>query len=122
MIDPLTAFSTAASALQFAEFAVKLIRKCIEYSAGGGSHEHQALQDLIQQLTVSNAHLHASLDRSRVNRQSHGPARALHLANEECLKISHEIYRLLDGLKLNRSCTMWRSGKSTRVVAPAGRR
>jgi hypothetical protein len=115
MVDPFTAFAAAGNALQFAELGVKLISKTIEYSSCGGSQEHQALQNVVQQLMASTAHLQESMN-TYASQPQPGPARALHRANIECLRVSKEFYDLLNELKLNRYGTMWRSGELSSVL------
>lgn len=110
MIDPLTAFSAAGNALQFAELGVKVVLKTIDYANGGGDIEYQRLQDLAQQLTASNAHLHATLTEAAAQPLPPGPARALYYANEECLKVAREFLEVLNALKFNRTRSLWKSG------------
>lgn len=123
-MDPFTAFAAAGNVLQFTQLGINLISKTIEYSNGGGSSEPQALQDVVQRLMASSAHLHQSLQHDVDGAYEHAPdgsvrcnkppgtALALHLANEECLRVSKELFELLDRLKLNRYGSVWRSGKA----------
>jgi hypothetical protein len=57
MSGPFTTFAAAGNTLQFAELGTKIIQKTIHYAKSGGSKEHQALQDVVQSLITSNAHL-----------------------------------------------------------------
>jgi hypothetical protein len=110
MVDPLTAYGVSVNILQCIELGSKLVQKTIEYSATGGSHEHDTLRSLAQQLIVSNAHLQTSLQTNGPRKPTPGPARALYLANEECLKVSKEFISLIEELKLNGHVTPWKSG------------
>lgn len=112
MVDPLTVFAAAGNALQFAEFAIKVVKKTIEYSTEGGSSEHQELQDVVQRLLATSAGLQNSIGQSS-QLLPPGPIRALYTANKECMKVSKEAFDLLEELKLNRYGTFWRSSKSS---------
>ena len=122
-MDPFTAFAAAGNVLQFTELGINLIKKTIEYSRDGGSSEHQRLQDVVQRLMVSSAHLHQSLhdevdeapelgtNATESYRTKPGPKLALHLANNECLRVSGELCALLSSLKLDKYRSAWRSSK-----------
>lgn len=111
MSDPFTALAAAGNVLQFAELGTEFIQKAIHYAQSGCSKEHQALQDVTQNLIASNAHLQELLKDNSADYAQPGPGRALYRANMECLTISQELVHLLETLKLNRSGSMWNSGK-----------
>ena len=116
MVDPFTALSAAGNTLQFAELGVKIIRKTIQYADGGGSNQHQALQDVVQNLLASNAHLDGLLKGTAAELVQPGPSWALRKANDECLRLAQELVALLQRLKLNRSGTMWNSGTQNSLL------
>jgi len=109
-MDPLTAFGVASNVLQCVQFGVMLIQKSIECSQLGGVKQLDAMQDLNQQLLVSNDHLKTSLANKTADLKAPGPLRALHLANEECLTISASFINLLNDFKQRTADSKLRSG------------
>jgi hypothetical protein len=111
MVDPFTAFSAAGNVLQFAELGAKFIREAVHYANSGGSDHHQAIQDIVQSLSVSNAHLQSHLETDAAVLDKPGPARALFRANQDCLRVSNELTKLLDKLRPKGSRSLWRNGE-----------
>lgn len=111
-MDPLTAFAAAGNALQFVQLGIDIIGKTIEYSSGGGHNEFHALRECVQRLSVSNAHLLQSMEADASQTPPPGPARALHAANIECLRVARKVANALDELGFNRPHTLWNSGQS----------
>ncbi|KIW69033.1 hypothetical protein PV04_04937 [Phialophora macrospora] len=111
MMDPITIFAVAGNALQFVQLGVDIVSKTIEYSHGGGHSEFQALRDCLQRLSVSNAHLQKSMELNAAHRLPPGPARALHAANVECMRVSNDIATALDKLGFNKPHSVWSSVK-----------
>ncbi|KIW27934.1 uncharacterized protein PV07_07630 [Cladophialophora immunda] len=111
MVDPLTTFAAAGNALQFVQLGIDLIGKTIDYSQGGGNNSFQALRDCVQRLSVSSAHLQRSMESNASQPLNPGPARALHRANLECLRVSQQFTAILDKLGLNRPHSLWSSVK-----------
>ncbi|OAL39757.1 hypothetical protein AYO20_01154 [Fonsecaea nubica] len=118
MVDPLTTFAAAGNALQFVSLGIDLVRKTIDYANGGGNNYFESLKDCVQRLSVSSAHLQTSMESSASQLLPPGPARGLHRANLECLKVSQEFTATLDKLGLNRRHSLWKSGESldTRIL------
>lgn len=118
MIDPVSSFAIAGNVLQFAELAVKLVSKSAEYAVGGGSEHYTSLHSLIERLAASNAHLQSSLDQASLRTIQPGPERALHLANEECLRVSKEFTAFLSEFKINDSRVFWSSRECLHSLPP----
>lgn len=110
MVDPLSTFGAAVNILQCIEVGSKLIREAAEYSACGGSHEHDTLRRMTQQLVVSNSHLQTYLEAHGPSNPAPGPNYALYLANQECLRVSKDFLNLLEELKLTGYVSTWKSG------------
>lgn len=115
-MDPLTAFAAAGNALQFVQLGIDIISKTMEYSRGGGHNEFQALRDCVQRLSVSNAHLLQSVESNTSHDPPPGPARALHAASLDCLRVSREVASALDKLGFTKPHTLWSSGQSHSIA------
>jgi hypothetical protein len=110
-MDPLTAFAAAGNVLQFVQLGATLINKSIEYATDGGNSEYQRLQPVVQQLLVSNAHLSDALAQNTTAPISTpGPARAVQLANLQCLEVSRDFVSFLNESKLTKPGLSWRNG------------
>ncbi|KAH0845847.1 hypothetical protein FOPE_11040 [Fonsecaea pedrosoi] len=109
MVDPLTTFAAAGNALQFVSLGIDLVRKTIDYANGGGNNYFESLKDCVQRLSVSSAHLQTSMESIASQSLPPGPARGLHRANLECLRVSQEFTAMLEKLGLNRRHSLWKS-------------
>ena len=112
-MDPLTAFAAAGNVLQFVQLGVTFIGKVIEHVSEGGQSEYENIHGIVQQLLVSNAHLSEALAPNLIlSNCAPGPAAALNLANQRCLKISKDFVHFLNHSQLTKPGQSWRSSMS----------
>ena len=102
VLDPLSAFSVACNVLQVVEYGVKVLSKAADYqrTETGILTEQKDLQDVSQTLVHLNTDLQASLLEQQGSRDLSREESRLFGANTQCLRLSTELIRFLNGLKL----------------------